>query len=753
MADTSPVSFRRTRIKPDALPDGAVLIDQLRERTSWAEGMFVTAQHFNRDQSYLITRQGDLGQAIGKGVVDGLGVREAPEDATAVIVSPGIGIGGGGESIVLHSEVRIALGDVSLQRSLTREAGLTQSLQLIAESRSGLFVLCATPVEYTSNPVGSFATSASGQRRLEDSVVNEATLFTLVPFSLNATGDTAETRRAQAARRIFLDRKLADIPPASLPLAMLELDGNALVWLDEQLVRRDAGAARADAFGIGFVDTPARIAHFRQYDSMISEMVTAAPGIAFAAHDRFDVLPPMGRMPAACVAPRRPAPGLEPVLSHNFFSGETPVELVALPEDEIDQLLEESLTMPPIDLAAKPEALAQTPVSIIVPVPRAEWATAPTEIVQNALTLQAAAPLGAEPKTPMELIDTLLAQDEDADLIDPTVSAEWLALLAGRSFLWYARRRQFLRTDALAGEAYQYQVDPPAVEPPVEPPVEPSGPTATSVISDWGVNLRRSISPLGHDQLFDRLFSGPTTFVGQAILPDIYAALTAAIGAGSAVAITEILHRATPEQEPSVLDKIRTVLIEAEAHRNFAPFEGLLTGGLLDIIIPTFPGEVSPPTVRASVAKRANLNVAPVAAENLPVPADMSARVKELLESLTIVGPEAEAILAHGGGPLPQAKPRDLTALRSIFDKATGLEVPLIVRQREIGSVEAQTRRNLLAMTSAVPSLIQKFAKTKLAVMLTAIFAHLEVMDGVLGGTAPQATAQVEESVQKILEA
>ena len=163
MADTSPVSFRRTRITPDALPDGAILIDQLRERTSWAEGMFVTAQHFNRDQSYLINRQGDLGQAIGKGVVDGLEVREAPEDSTAVIVSPGIGIGGGGESIVLHSAVRIALGDVSLQRSLTREAGLTQSLQLIAESRSGLFVLCATPVEYTSNPVGSFATSASGQ--------------------------------------------------------------------------------------------------------------------------------------------------------------------------------------------------------------------------------------------------------------------------------------------------------------------------------------------------------------------------------------------------------------------------------------------------------------------------------------------------------------------------------------------------------------------------------------------------------------
>ena len=756
MADTSPVSFRRTRITPDALPDGAVLIDQLRERTSWAEGMFVTAQHFNRDQSYLITRQGDLGQAIGKGVVDGLEVREAPEDATAVIVSPGIGIGGGGESIVLHSEVRIALGDVSLQRSLTREAGLTQSLQLIAESRSGLFILCATPVEYTSNPVGSFATSASGQRRLEDSVVNEATLFTLVPFSLNATGDTAETRRAQAARRIFLDRKLADIPPASLPLAMMELDGNALVWLDAQLVRRDAGAARADAFGIGFVDTPARIAHFRQYDSMISEMVTAAPNIAFAAHDRFDVLPPMGRMPAACVAPRRPAPGLEPVLSHNFFSGETPVELVALPEDEIDQLLEESLTMPPIDLAAKPEAMAQTPVSIIVPIPRAEWATAPTEIVQNALTLQAAAPLGAEPKTPMELIDTLLAQDEDADLIDPTVSAEWLALLAGRSFLWYARRRQFLRTDALAGEAYQYQVDPPAIEPPaeapVETPVDPGGPRSTLILADWRSNLRESLSPMGMGQLFDRIHSG-VTLVGQALQPDIYAALNAAIGAGSPVAATDVLHRANNNGDAAVFERIRKTLSEAAAHHTFAPFEGLLTGGLLEIEIPSFPGEASGPTIRASVAKRANLNVTPTAAESLPVPAAMLDRVRELLQSLNIVGSEAEAIIAHGGGVLPQAKPRDLTALQSIFEKAASLEVPLIARQREIGSVEAQTRRNLLAMTPAVPDLIQKFARTKLSVMLRAIFAHLEIMDATLGGTAPQAGAQVEESVTNILEA
>ena len=153
MADFSPVSFRRTRIAPASLPPGAVLIDQTRERTSWAEGMFVTSAHFNRDQSYVIARQSDLAQAIGRGVIEGLEVTQPADDPTALVVAAGLGLGGGGESILLHASVRLSLADIALQRALTRSAGLEQNLQLISESRTGLFVLSATPVEYTSSPV------------------------------------------------------------------------------------------------------------------------------------------------------------------------------------------------------------------------------------------------------------------------------------------------------------------------------------------------------------------------------------------------------------------------------------------------------------------------------------------------------------------------------------------------------------------------------------------------------------------------
>lgn len=759
MADFSPVSFRRTRIAPASLPPGAVLIDQTRERTSWAEGMFVTSAHFNRDQSYVVARQSDLGRAIGAGVVEGLEVSLAPDDPTSVIIEPGLGIGGGGESIVLHASVRIGLADIALQRSLTQSAGLTDSLQLISETRSGLFVLCASPVEYTSNPVGSYATGPDGKRRLQDSVVTEATLFTLVPFALAATSENPEARRATAARRVFLDGANAELPPSSLPLAMVELDGNVTVWLDMHMVRRQAGAARADAFGLGFVDTPGRIAHFRQYDAMIAQMVAGSPGIGFAAATRFDILPPMGRLPAACVAPRAPAPGRPQVLSHNWLPAEMPVELTALPEDEIDQLLEESLTMPVIDLSASKQSLAQTPVTIIVPIPRANWASAPLEIVQRARTLAAAAPLGATPTTPMELITALLEQGADPDLVDPTADAPWLALLAGRTTLWYARRRQFLRTDALTGEASPYLAAParpeprPRPEPTSTPSPTPSTEFTRPFVERFNGVLINNLSPWGLLKILE-LVRPANDAQGHLAWMHLDSALGMALRADSALVATDLLQRAA---RVGVLDvataqSLEKLYADFDIDSRFGPLEGLLTGGPVDIVIPGYPGRTGETAISASLALTLNMRVEPTPGQRIPtVFTDMDGRVKAMLSSLSLDASVVESILNRGGGSIPLVDPRDLATRTKVLKAAIETKVPIIARPRERGSIEAQTRRNLLANTEFIPQLAKKLDNAGLAGSLDALSSHMDAMERAFGLPADQAITLISRSLRRIL--
>lgn len=748
MADTSPGSLRRTRIDPALIPEGAVLIDQLRERTRWSEGMFVTSQHFNRDQSYLITRAGDLGQAIGPGVIEGLEVVAPVDDPTAVIVSPGIGIAGGGDSVVVHQSVRIPLGDIALQKSLSQATRIEETLQLTAESRSGLFALCATPVEFSSNPVGSYATTPGGKRKLEDSVTNEATLFTLVPYSLGGTTTSAEARRAMAARRIFIDGHGPDIPPTSLPLAMMEVEGNVLVWLDIHLMRRRAGASRADAFGLGFVNTPARLAHYRQYDELITEMVSASPGLAFAASDRFEVLPPMGRMPASCVTPRAPAPGLDPVLSHNWLPAEMPVELVALPEDEIDQLLEESLTLPPIDLSAKPEALAQTPVSIIIPIPRLEWAQAPTEVMQQALSLVAAKPLGGTPQTPMALIRSLLEQERDEDLIDPTASAEWLALLSGRSLLWYARRRQFLRTDALTGEAFRYQIDPPDEDgdsgeaPPIEDPAP--------YLDAFDEAVRAGLAPWGMSTAFARLSPGNDADT-RPIKADLNGALGVAIGGGSPLAAADILHRFRDDPRAETVRELRRFYTELQLHQTLTPQEGLLLGGVIDIVIPPFTGKVSTTNVNDRMARAVNFGTRSEPAETLALPDGFTDRIERLIERSTFSTQELAAIQNRGGGAFNLDNPRDLGALRDFMSFSRERNVPLIWQVRDPGSVEAQTRRNLVAGTLSVSRIAGALREIPLVRVPDAVLSLLATLNDAITSNAGTARRRVNSAVRDLL--
>lgn len=440
------------RIIPGIAPQ-ALVVDGRRARPLWFDGQFVTAEVFNQEQSYVLTRQADLGLALGKGVVEGLHVTRAADGDTALLVSPGQGIGGGGEAVVLHEPLRIDLADLSLQRSLAQALGIARTLAPPAESRSGLFVLAASPLEFTSNPVGAYPTSLDGERRLEDSVINEAVLFSLVPYALTGNLPDPEQRRALAARRIFADGGEPQLPGPALALALLELAGNTVVWLDPDLVRREAGAIKSDAFDLDLAPASRRTAHLRQYQAQLDELVQAHPGAAFPARGRFQVLPAMGRLPAPAVAFRTPPGGGAAVLSQVWFPPAMPVELAPIPEDELPALLEDSFLLPPIDLDADAATQANTPVTVFVPVPRAGFEQVVTDLGGESARLPPPAPLGTAPSAPRDLLLSLLGAEAQPAPPPAVDEAAWQALLAGRTFLWYARRRQLAARDSLVGQA------------------------------------------------------------------------------------------------------------------------------------------------------------------------------------------------------------------------------------------------------------------------------------------------------------
>ncbi|MGB8818848.1 MAG: hypothetical protein WCC66_13100 [Rhizobiaceae bacterium] len=424
---------------------GAVF-DQRRTRTAWFEGQHVTADHFNRDQSYHITRQADLGRTIGQGVVEGLVVSLLPE-SHKLRVDPGMALAPSGEVLVLTAAAEIDLADAG---SLRGFAGLSGDGAVVPppETRTGLFILAASAVEYTSNPVGSYPVSINAARTLEDSVINEALVFTLTPFPVKSTGSDTDQWRAAAAYRIFVEDAEPELPPSAVPLAMVALIGRRVQWVDVAMVRRHCAPAAGDIFGLGMVDQTRRIAHFEQFDNLIAAEIAANPAAAAPASDLVRSLPPMGRMPVGAVA-LRAGPGEPERLSQNWFPSVMPVELVALPADEIEALLRESIHLPPIDLGAPDKVLANTPVTVIVPVARADWATTPAEVAETTFTLVPPPAVGGTTTDPAAMLRALMSGEPAPSQGELMLTGAWRTLLGRASHLWYARRRQFQRSDML----------------------------------------------------------------------------------------------------------------------------------------------------------------------------------------------------------------------------------------------------------------------------------------------------------------
>jgi hypothetical protein len=426
----------------DKLINTHVLVgDPRRWRPRWFDGRFLAASDLLAEQNYFLVRQADLGRAAGSGIIAGLDVTliDRPDGQTDQLsIAPGHGVTDTGELVTVFETLTINPADVPEMRRLDAAFGLQVIANDGGRTRTGLYLLALRPVEWSAHPIGAYPTSLTGPRTVEDGTIVEGAAVSLIPYPDAGNEETWESRRARVAREIFVEGRDRGFDSGVLPLAMVALRGNVVIWIDPFLVRRETGAERPAGMDFGFGNRPLREAHLLQYESHLADALNRYKDAPFSATAAFAALPPVGRFPSSTIDPQR--------ITQRFFPPGVDVEVSFVPEDELPALIEESLLLPPIDLMRSFEELTGTGVVVLAVLSRddfaarsatlTDWNAQPVRLRPGFVTLKAFA-------SPRELLLSRTRVPTGGVLPDTELEA-WRTLLrdAMKSpLLWYVRRR------------------------------------------------------------------------------------------------------------------------------------------------------------------------------------------------------------------------------------------------------------------------------------------------------------------------
>ncbi|WP_431104629.1 hypothetical protein [Roseateles noduli] len=541
MAINLTLGAARERIDPVEAPTlrnrGVLVEDPRRQRPRYFDGRFLAARDLIRDQQYFLTRESDLGRAAGSGVAHGLSVSEGATPQT-VRIAAGEGLTGAGELVLLPRELTIDLADIPQTEQLSARFGLSRLPVAPLRSRTGLFVLGLRPVEFTANPIGAYPTTLTGARTVEDGDVIEATAVVLVPWQDDGAADALDARRGTAARTIFTQPGAPGWSANVLPVAMLALQSNSLVWIDEAMVRRELGADRGDLPGLGFAPRGLRLAHLMQHQNHLADVVAQFHGRSFPAATQFPALPPAGPLPAGIIDTAD--------FTQRYFPSEVDVDFSIIPEDELPALVEEALALPPIDFLAPQAALDLTAVLVLAPVPRADFAAVRAKLTTVSRPLKPAAPNLVAQRKPLEILTRLRIPLplRPVDVSNPS-DAEW-ARLAKLDSLWFVRRRNLAYRDDLVGK-----------------PIAVAG--GSDVVVERAITAR--IAELGLTPALDKVLAASSARAASSVMSLLASPRIAASPALTAAALGALNAKPAGEREAGRdpgLDHARVLQVGAE---------------------------------------------------------------------------------------------------------------------------------------------------------------------------------------------
>jgi hypothetical protein len=437
-----------------AVKAGVLDVDEKRTRARYSDGQVLGTDGFRRDHALFGRRQRDLGHIVERGVVEGLHVRQAflldqenaetdQLDPTKFVIEAGHGVTRAGQTIVVRAAVEIDLTQLPIFQHLDAVFGLDRRPRPPIRTQSGVFAVALRPVEFTANPVAPYPTKITGERRLEDGDVIEASVVTLVPLQSESSLDGVDAGPATLARRVFV-KDLDPLPiDDALPVAVLALERGQIAWLDVEIARREATADPGHGFGIGHrAELDAHMRHFEQRMAAIIERRTNdGLGTRFSASDYFEVLPPAGQIPPLAVSVSGDR------IVQWFFPADVEADIILVPEDELAELIEEAMPLGPYDLSQGAKIAEASPMMIAIPIPRANFAT--TAQAMGGVLRQPIGPrLGSFARR--RPIDALLRRfQRPAELVGGQTVAElvpWEEALASATSLFFFRQRRRART-------------------------------------------------------------------------------------------------------------------------------------------------------------------------------------------------------------------------------------------------------------------------------------------------------------------
>jgi hypothetical protein len=448
---------------------GALIGDSRRSRPNYFDGRFLKASDLTADQTYFLSRQADLAKSSGFGVIEGLMVtNDANADnrrieinrSTIVRISAGYGLTPSGELVAIPADLDVNLADLASVQRLNAAFGLAAIPTEPLRTATGLFVLGLRPVEYTEDPIASYPTSPGGERKVQDGMIREATVVTLIPYADIGDGSD-EQGRSQAARAIFLAESSQASLANVLPIAMVALSRGVVQWLDGWLVRRELGGDSRQILALGGVSRALREAHAQQYaehlNVIVAQRTASNRGLSFSAAEHFSILPPVGPFPAAAIQSNTPSDSIDPnaptQFTQIFFPPEIEVDLSIIPEDELAAVVEDSLLLPPIDLTLNAEARDSIAVLVLIPVPRQRIQELNNTLrlpdqpqlppLQRQLLPAAAGQLAK--RLPIEVLRGIRRPRPMTLVFNPqsTIDKAWQGELNKGLQLWYVRRRNF----------------------------------------------------------------------------------------------------------------------------------------------------------------------------------------------------------------------------------------------------------------------------------------------------------------------
>lgn len=429
--------------------NGSLVLDSRRTRPLWFDGRFLAARDFEREQNYFLQREADLARAPGFGAIEGLLVNTV--GASAIAIQAGRGVTPSGEIVTVPADLVVPLSDLVEQASPDAQLGVSVPPPAPPQTRTGLYIVALTPVQFAANPIAAYPTTIGGSTSKHDGDMVEATAITLVPYpgpsnSNDLSNGAATNLQAATARQIFVTGNSGSLPDSLLPLAMLNLQFGAIQWLDTYMVRRDAGV-EFTGLRFGLTDPAVQQAFLLQYDSRLQSVVSSFASqnlpARFAATDYFQALPPAGRFPLAAIN--------SDGFTQSYFPPQADVRLSVIPEDELPALIADAMALPPIDLTLDPAVYANITVFALVPVPRSGFAAFAAGL--PSLQSNATLPQVLSNRKP---IDLLRFYRGATGIVQPTATdnSTWQTAFGSQTYGYYVRRRS-------AGASVSFQSTPP----------------------------------------------------------------------------------------------------------------------------------------------------------------------------------------------------------------------------------------------------------------------------------------------------